>query len=71
MRIEIFNVKKNQVIVFWLVMPCSDLAASIFTKNMEAARPSKTLVYYHTESKPRRPDLKILEYTTVTKCEAL
>jgi len=57
-RLEIFMALKFQIIVFWVLTPCSDmvryqdtivsedLAASIFRVLMEAVKPSKTLVSY-------------------------
>jgi hypothetical protein len=68
-RYVVFDAKKIQVVVFWVVTPCSDvigchvqedLAASIFTPSpyhfilkMEAARSSETLVSCVTSQKTR------------------
>jgi hypothetical protein len=46
-RLEIFTAVKNQVVVLWIMTPCSDVGTSIFRLKIEEARSSETLVSYH------------------------
>jgi len=57
-RSEVSTVMKIQVVMFWVVTPCSDMK---FTLKMEAATFSETLVSYrittHSRKNPGDRDL--------------
>jgi len=44
--LEVFAAMKTQVVVFWVVTPCSDVIGVTKSLKMEAACSSETLVSY-------------------------
>jgi hypothetical protein len=52
-RFGVLTVMKIQVVVFWVVTPCSDVADTL---KIEAAWSFESLVYYHIATQCQNPD---------------